>query len=53
MTMFVSYNLGYNHITRREMIDAHTSIIARQLMCEDEADKAIIVADSTYIHSSK
>jgi hypothetical protein len=46
MTDFVPYNLGFSHITRREIIDQHTSTIARQLMCGDEADKAIVVVDS-------
>ena len=50
MTEFVPHNLGFNHIIRQEIIDQHTSTIARQLMCGDETNKAIIVADSTYIY---
>ena len=50
MTEFVPHNLGFNHITRQEIIDRHTSTIARQLMCGDETNKAIIVADGTYIY---
>ena len=50
MTEFVPYNLGFNHITRREIINQHTSATARQLMCNDEPDNAIIVADGTYIY---
>ncbi|CAF4651489.1 unnamed protein product, partial [Rotaria sp. Silwood2] len=51
--IFVPYNLGFNHISRREIIDQHTSAIASQLMCGDEADKVIVVADSTYIFIQK
>ena len=51
MTEFVSRNLGFNHITRQEIIDQRTSIIARQLMCGDEANKTIIAVDGTYIYS--
>lgn len=50
MSRFVPYNLGFKHITRRQIIDQHTSTISRQLMCDDETDKAIIVADGTYIY---
>ncbi|CAF5013088.1 unnamed protein product, partial [Rotaria sp. Silwood1] len=50
MNKFVPENLGFNHVARREIIDRHTSTISQQLMCNDESDKAIIVADSTYIY---
>lgn len=49
MSSVVPYNLGFNHVTRREIIDQYTSTISRQLMCDDESNRAIIVADSTYI----
>ena len=47
---FVPNNLGFNHITRREVIDHHTTTIARQLMCGGDSDTAIIVVDGTYIY---
>jgi len=50
MNDFVPHNLGFNHITRRKIIDQHTSTIAQQLMCDSKSDKAIIVVDSTYIY---
>jgi hypothetical protein len=50
MSDFVPYNLGFNHIARREIIDQHTSTIAQQLMCDGKSDRVIIVVDSTYIH---
>ena len=53
MSRFVPYHLGFSHITRREIIDQHTSTISRQLMCDDESDKVIIVADETYIYIFK
>ena len=50
MRRFVPYHLGFEHITRRQIIDQHTSTISKHLMCDDKSDKAIIVADGTYIY---
>jgi hypothetical protein len=50
MSDFVPHNLGFNHITRQEIIDQHTSTIAQQLMCDGKSNKAITVIDSTYIY---
>ena len=50
MKEFVPHNLGFNHITRRQIIDQHTSTISKQLMYDDEFNRAIIVADGTYIY---
>lgn len=47
---FTPYNLGFNHITRREVIDNHTTTIARQLICDGGKDTAILVIDGTYIY---
>ena len=49
-TEFVPYNLGFNHVNRNEIINQHTSEVARQLMCNNEPGKAIIVIDETYIY---
>ncbi|CAF3126185.1 unnamed protein product [Rotaria sp. Silwood2] len=50
MSTFVPLNLGFNHISRREIIEQHTSGIARDLMCDGKSDKAIIVVDGTYVY---
>ena len=50
MQNFVPNNLGFNHVTRRQIIDEHTSTISRELMCGGESDRAILVADGTYIY---
>jgi len=50
MSEFVPRNLGFNHITRRDIIHQHTSTIAQQLMCADEPDTAIVVIDGTYLY---
>ena len=47
---FVPFNVGFNHISRREIIDQHTTTIARQLMCDNDNDTAVLVIDSTYIY---
>lgn len=47
---FTPYNLGFNHITRREVIDNQTTPIARQLMTDGAEDTAILVIDGTYIY---
>lgn len=47
---FTPYNLGFNHITRREVIDNQTTPIARQLMTDSAEDTAILVIDGTYIY---
>ncbi|CAF1216078.1 unnamed protein product [Rotaria magnacalcarata] len=47
MSEFVPYNLGFNHVDRNEIINQHTSEIARQLMCNNEPGRAIIVIDGT------
>ena len=50
MTEFVPYNLGLNHVDRNEIVNQHTSEIARQLICNYEPGKAIIAIDGIYIY---
>jgi hypothetical protein len=50
MAEFVPYNLGFSHISRREIIDQHTTNIAKQLMCGNDNDTAVVVIDSTYVY---
>ena len=47
---FVPYNLGFEHVTRQEVIDNHTTTIARELMCGGDSNTAIVVIDGTYIY---
>ena len=47
---FVPYNLGFSHISPREIIGRHTTNIAKQLMCDNDNDAAVIIIDSTYIY---
>jgi hypothetical protein len=47
---FVPDNLGFRHISRQEVIDHHTTSIARQLMCDGASDIATLVIDGTYIY---
>ena len=47
---FVPYNLGFNHITRQEIIDLNTTTIARELMCDGGEDTVVVVVDGTYIY---
>jgi hypothetical protein len=48
---FVPYNLGFGHVTRQEIIDRHTTTVARELMCGGGGDDtAILVIDGTYIY---
>jgi hypothetical protein len=50
MARFVRNNLGFHHITRDEIINRHTSTIAKALLCDDEPDTAVVVVDGTYIY---
>ena len=46
---FVAYNLGFQNVARQDVIDYHTTTIARQLMCDgDGSNTAIVVIDATY-----
>uniref|UniRef100_K1RAW0 DDE Tnp4 domain-containing protein n=1 Tax=Magallana gigas TaxID=29159 RepID=K1RAW0_MAGGI len=54
MRDFVPHNLGFNHITREEVIQNHTRQLARNLMTEDiSSNPAILVLDGTYIYIQK
>jgi hypothetical protein len=50
MERFVPYNLVFNHVTRQEIIDLHTTTIVRELMCDGGEDTAVIAVDVTYIY---
>jgi hypothetical protein len=47
---FVPYNLGFGHVKRQDVIDRHTTTIARELMCGGSSNTAVVVIDGTYIY---
>ncbi|XP_056022083.1 uncharacterized protein LOC125673390 [Ostrea edulis] len=51
---FVPYNLGFQHITREEVIENHTRQLARDLLSDDiTSNPAILVLDGTYVYIQK
>lgn len=46
---FVPKNLGFSHVTRKDVIDCHTSSLARQLISGGDLNTAIVVIDGTYL----
>ena len=49
---FVPYFLGFDHITRKEVIDLHTRPLASELLA-DQPGRAILILDGTYIYFQK
>jgi len=47
---FVPHHLGFGHVSRQDVIDRHTTTIARELMCDGTFSTAIVVIDGTYIY---
>ncbi|CAF3872858.1 unnamed protein product [Rotaria sp. Silwood1] len=47
---FVPYYLGFGHVSRQDVIDHHTTTIARELMNGGGSNAAIVVIDGTYIY---
>jgi hypothetical protein len=50
---FVSENLGFQHITRSDVIQHHTRQIAKTIFGNDVDNQAILVLDGTYIYINK
>ena len=50
MSEFVPYNLEFSYISCREVINRHTTSIAKRLMCGNDNDTAVIIINSTYIY---
>lgn len=50
LNTFFQTNVGFNHVSRDQIIRHHTSSIARKLLCEDDQETAIVVADGTYLY---
>ncbi len=53
MTAFVPGNVGFEAVTRDSVINDHTTTLARHLFANGERDKAILIADGTYIEVEK
>ena len=53
MKDFVPQRLGFEHISRRTLIDQRTRPLAKILLADNDNDKAILVLDSTYIYLQK
>lgn len=53
MNTFVPANIGFDHITREDIISNHTSARAKALFANDKDDIVILVLDGTYIYIEK
>lgn len=49
-TTFVPKHLGFSHVTREDVIDRHTTTLARQLISDGGDSTAIVIIDGTYIY---
>lgn len=47
MTQFVPQYMGFDHITRGEVIRIHTTIFARELLASGDSNTAILLLDGT------
>ena len=47
---FVPRHLGFEHISRRDVIDKHTRPLATRLFTNVGEDKAMLILDGTYIY---
>ena len=52
-THFVPKHLGFEHISRRILIDQRTRPLAKILLADNNNDTAILVLDSTYVYLQK
>ena len=53
MKQFVPDNLGFQHITRQQVIDEHTRPLAQSIFGDASNSQAILVLDGTYIYIQK
>lgn len=53
MTQFVPQNMGFDHITRGEVISNHSPIFLRELLASGDSNIAILLLDCTYIYIEK
>ena len=50
---FVPQNIGFGHVSRKDIIDKHTRQLAKTLFTDVSDDQAILVLDGTYIYIHK
>jgi hypothetical protein len=50
---FVTNNLGFNHVSREQIINEHTRPLAQTLFGDMTGTQAILVLDGTYIYITK
>ena len=50
---FVPEHLGFDHISREEITDHHTTTLAREILAGGDHNIAILVMDGTYIYIQK
>ena len=47
---FVPHYMSFDHVTRNEIIDKHTTIFARELLASGNPNTAILLLDGTNIY---
>ena len=50
---FVPFNLGFHHVTRRQVITEYTRPLAKLILASDSKDAVILVLDATYVYVQK
>lgn len=50
---FVPKNLGFQHVSRDDVIREHTRPLAKELICSMTDNPAILVLDGTYVYLQK
>lgn len=53
MSNFVPHHLGFPHITREDVKENHTRLLAKELLCTVAENPVILVLDGTYIYLQK
>lgn len=53
ITQFVQQYIGFDHITRGEVIRNHTTIIARELLLSGDSNTTILLIDDIYLQRKK
>ncbi|CAF1584985.1 unnamed protein product [Didymodactylos carnosus] len=50
---FVQKHLGFDHISRQDVIKYHIRPLAQQLLADNDQNKVVIILDGTYIYIQK
>ena len=53
MKDFVPLNLGFGHISRQDIMQHHTTILAREIFAQGSFDTVLALMDGTYIYIQK